>query len=76
MNSEILIEIYPIENKKVSLSPTAGLTEKSGKKMRQNWVKLLKKHIEKMSVFRLSKMLMKLNELNTSLQDVNENKGR
>jgi hypothetical protein len=43
--------------------------------MRQNFIKLLKTHVEKMSAFRLSRMFMKQNELNHSLQDVDENKG-
>ena len=33
---------------------------------------LLKTHVEKMSVFRLSMMLMKTHELNYSLHDVDE----
>jgi len=37
--------------------------------------KLLKTNIEKMSVFRLSTMLMKRNELNRYFHDVDENKG-
>jgi hypothetical protein len=36
--------------------------------------KLLKAHVEKMSTFRLSRMLMKLNELKRSFQDVDEKK--
>jgi hypothetical protein len=35
----------------------------------------MKTNIEKMSVFRLSTMLMKKNELKRSLHDVDENKG-
>jgi hypothetical protein len=42
--------------------------------MRQNFIKLLKTHVEKMSAFRLSRMFMKKNELNPSLQDVDEKK--
>jgi hypothetical protein len=37
--------------------------------------KSLKKHVEKMSVFRLSIMLMKTNELNRHLHYVDEKKG-
>jgi len=37
--------------------------------------KLLKTNVEKMSVFRLSMMLMKTRELNRSLHDVDEKKG-
>jgi len=37
--------------------------------------KLLKKHVEKMSIFSLSTILMKINELNHPLHDVDENKG-
>jgi hypothetical protein len=43
--------------------------------MRPILCKLLKKHIEKMSAFRLSIMLMKTSELNRSLHYVDENKG-
>jgi hypothetical protein len=43
--------------------------------MRPPFSKLLKTHIEKMSVFRLSTMLMKTRELNRSLHDVDEKKG-
>jgi len=54
----------------------ARVTEKKGgKKMRLIFLKLRKTHIEKMPVFRLSMMLMKINELNHSLHDVDENKG-
>jgi hypothetical protein len=38
-------------------------------------VNLLKTHIEKMSDFRLSMMLLKPNELKYSLHDVDEKKG-
>ncbi len=37
--------------------------------------KLLKTHVEKMSTFRLSTILMKTNEINHSLHDVDEKKG-
>ena len=40
-----------------------------------NFIKLLKTHVEKMSAFRLSIIFMKTNELEASLQDVDENKG-
>jgi hypothetical protein len=43
--------------------------------MRLTFSKLLKTNVEKMSVFRLSMMLMKTRELNRSLHDVDENKG-
>ncbi len=43
--------------------------------MRLTFSKLLKTNVEKMSVFRLSMMLMKTNELNRSLHDVDEKKG-
>ena len=43
--------------------------------MGRNFHKLLKTHVEKMSVFGLSMMLMKTNELYHSFQDVDENKG-
>jgi hypothetical protein len=38
-------------------------------------IKLLKTDVENMSVFRLSTMLMKTNELNQSLHDVDEKNG-
>jgi hypothetical protein len=43
--------------------------------MEVSCIKLLKTNVEKMSVFRLSTMLMKTNELNKPLHDVDENKG-
>jgi len=43
--------------------------------MGMSCAKLLRKNVEKMSAFRLSKMLMKTNELHTSFQDIMENKG-
>jgi hypothetical protein len=43
--------------------------------MRQNFIKLLKTNVEKMSAFCLAIMLMKQNELNHYLQDVDEKKG-
>jgi len=39
-----------------------------------SYVKLLKTHVEKMSVFRLSMILMKTKELTSSLHDVDEKK--
>jgi hypothetical protein len=39
------------------------------------FIKLLKTHVEKMSAFRLSTILMKTGELEPSLHDVDENKG-
>ena len=38
------------------------------------FIKLLKTHVEKISTFRLSMIFMKTNELDHSLQDVDENK--
>jgi hypothetical protein len=43
--------------------------------MRQDSLKLLKTHGEKMSAFCLAIMLMKRKELHHSLQDVDEKKG-
>jgi len=43
--------------------------------MRKNFIKLLKTHLEKMSAFCLSMMLMKTNELLFSLHDVDEKEG-
>jgi hypothetical protein len=40
-----------------------------------NFANLLKPHVEKMSTFPLSRMLMKQKELKESFQDVDENKG-
>jgi hypothetical protein len=42
--------------------------------MRLNFCKLLKTHIEKMSIFRLSMIFMKTNDLNLALHDVDEKK--
>jgi hypothetical protein len=49
--------------------------EKKGGKMKVTSIMLLKTNGEKMSVFRLSMIFMKTNELNPSLQDVDEKKG-
>jgi hypothetical protein len=49
--------------------------EKGELKMRREFRKLLKTHIEKVPVFRLSIMLKKTNELNHSLHYVDEKKG-
>ena len=43
--------------------------------MAPTFAMLLKKHIEKMSAFRLSTMLMKIKELNVSFQDLPQTKG-
>jgi len=43
--------------------------------MKVSYAMLLKTNVEKMSVFRLSTIFMKTNELNTPLHDVDENKG-
>jgi hypothetical protein len=43
--------------------------------MRLKFRKLLKTNVEKMSAFRLSMIFMKTNELEASLQDVDEKKG-
>jgi hypothetical protein len=75
MNCKNLSEIYIIDNKTVStVSWTWRVVKKKGGKMKVTSIMLLKTNGEKMSVFRLSKMLMKTNELNSSFQDVDENK--
>ena len=43
--------------------------------MAENLIKLLKTHVEKMSTFRLSTILMKTNQLSHSFHDVDENEG-
>ena len=43
--------------------------------MRQNFIKLLKTHVEKMSAFRLAKMLLKTSMLSSSCHYSDENKG-
>jgi hypothetical protein len=43
--------------------------------MRPNFPKLLKTHVEKISAFRLSTMLMKTNEFYVAFHDVDEKKG-
>ena len=68
-------KIYAIENKIVILfSVDEGQEKKGVKKMGVNCVKLLKTHVEKMPVFRLSTMLMKTHELHHSFHDVDEKK--
>jgi hypothetical protein len=53
----------------------SAVVEKKGEKLGKNFFKLLKTHIEKMPVFRLSMIFMKTNELNHSFHDITENKG-
>jgi hypothetical protein len=48
-----------IENNMVNFSARAGTMKKKGKKMRQNFSKLLKTIVGKISIFRLSTMSMK-----------------
>jgi len=43
--------------------------------MEENFHNLLKTNVEKMSLFSLSTIFMKTNELNPSLHDVDEKKG-
>ena len=52
-----------------------GTAKKKGKKSEDEPTNLLKTHIEKMSLFCLSKMFMRTNDLFVALQDVIENKG-
>jgi hypothetical protein len=76
MNGDNLAKTYVIDTNIVSLFPGGQGREKKGElNMRREFGKLLKTHIENMSVFRLSTMLMKTNELKPSLHDVDENKG-
>jgi hypothetical protein len=64
MNSKNLAKIYVNENNIVSKFSVTGLRRKKrGRKMALSCIKLLKTNVEKMSVFRLSTMLMKTNEL-------------
>jgi hypothetical protein len=49
--------------------------KKRGQKMGPIGIKLLKTNVEKMSTFRFSTILMKTQELNHSLHDVDENTG-
>jgi len=64
MNYEILGKTYVIENTAVGLAADGqGPGKKTGEKLRQNFGKLLKKHVENMSVNRPLAMLMKSNEL-------------
>jgi hypothetical protein len=74
VGGENLAKIYAIEIKRVNLF-LSGRGEKRGElKMSPTFCKSLKTNIEKMSVFRLSMMLMKTRELNRSLHYVDEKK--
>jgi hypothetical protein len=76
MNGENLAKIYIVEIKIVSRSLVARVMEKrGGGNMKVTSIMLVKTNGEKMSVFRLSTILMKTNELNHYLHDVIENKG-
>jgi hypothetical protein len=64
-----------IETKSVNRFPRNQTQKKKGKKMEAICWMLLKTNVEKMSDFRLSKMLMKTNDLYASFQDVDDKKG-
>ena len=68
-------KIYHIETKTVSRSVSKKGSSKKRGGMGKISCKSLKTDTEKMSAFRLAKMLMKTNELRSSCQDVDENKG-
>jgi len=76
MNRGNLAKSYLIEKRLLIQSSAARVMEKKGElKLRLKFPKLMKTNIEKMSVFRLSMMLMKTNDLHYFLHDVDENKG-
>src|SRR5271157_759996 len=76
MNSGNLAKSYLIEKRSLIQSSAARVMEKKGElKFRLKFPKLMKTNIEKMSVFRLSMMLMKTNDLRHSFHYVDENKG-
>src|SRR5208337_1566935 len=76
MNRGNLAKSYLIEKRLLIQSSAARVMEKKGElKLRLKFPKLMKTNGEKMSVFRLSTMLMKTNELNHPLHDVDEKKG-
>ena len=76
MDSENPEEFYVIKKNILIQFCRRGGHQKKGVKMRQNFTKLLKTNIEKMSGFGLSTMSMKAKELHLSLHDVDEKKGR
>jgi len=76
MKCENPSEFDVIESKRFIWFCAGQGREKKGElKMRRKFHKLLKTHIEKMSAFRLSIMLMKTRELNRSLHYVDEKTG-
>jgi hypothetical protein len=76
VNSEDLVKMYLIETKIVIKFSLAGITKKRGmKNLGLNFFKLLKTHVEKISIFRLSRMLMKPKKLKHPFQDVGERIG-
>ncbi|HMD85447.1 MAG TPA: hypothetical protein VKO18_12200 [Terriglobia bacterium] len=76
MNRGNLAKSYLIEKRLLIQSSAARVMEKKGElKLRLKFPKLMKTNVEKMSVFRLSTMLMKTNKLNQSLHYIDENKG-
>jgi hypothetical protein len=52
-----------------------GARKKKREKMWQNFLEILKKHVEKMSIYRSLAMLMKSKELKSLSGDIDENKG-
>jgi hypothetical protein len=76
MNDENPEKFYIIKNKPVSTPAIdQGWRKKKRGKLRPIPANLLKTHVEKMSDFSLSMMLMKTNELRVALHDVYETKG-
>ena len=76
MKRENLTEIYVIENTTViRFRGGQARWKKRELKMSRNFRKSLKTHVEQMSAFRLSIILMKTNELNSSFHYVDDNKG-
>jgi hypothetical protein len=64
------------ENKQVTkIAAILGARKKKRQEIRVYPHKLLKTHVEKMSAFGLTMMLMKTKELQVSYHDVHENKG-
>jgi hypothetical protein len=72
---ENFLEIYLMESNRVNSAAAISAARKKGKKRGVNPGNMLKTQLEKMSAFRLSKMLMKTNCLARSFQDIAENKG-
>jgi hypothetical protein len=71
----LLANSHAIENKWVIKSKRVRRKENAGENMKGCFAMLLKTHVEKMSGFGLSMILLKIKHLNRPFHDIYDNKG-